>query len=582
MLEEKIIERVHSALEDFKQPVFITDGYYFNQYEALNQIALYSFGKFKTGDTDSQGNHKYFFQIGNPICRNSSKQINVDTKDIRIYDKYGGNRINAMICDRYMQDFMNFNGTGLLLNRLSDGLPRWGSVVWKWENDEIRQIKIDNLIFDPAVNNIENKFDIRSSYVIEKHYMQTYEFEKMKENGWDAEKIDEALLDLRKQRENGKSGGELLVYEVHMELPNSYFEDEAKGYSYYRFYMVGNDADRKVSVEKERILFHNKEKKMPYKKIDYITVDGRALGLGEMESQFDTQIRVNVMKNEKASSMLLGAKTVFTTSDDTVERNIVQQTLNGDILKVKTGLVPVNVDTRNLNAYAQEEGSWLSQSRSIANSFEAVTGEQVNTNTPWKSYNKMNEEGSKFFAGVKQNMGLFIRECFKEWLLPKFEKHIKSNIGEVFEIVNPDLISIIQNKIVEDGVRDFMVSSVLETGFFPSLQEIEAFKETSKQKNGRSVKVKISESLLDFEKELDIDITGESKKDNLDNKMLLVQMISQNPQSLQDPQVKRLVDSALEDMGINYNTFNPYETAPVQQNGGQLATQEVDPNQLTE
>jgi hypothetical protein len=367
-----------------------------------------------------------------------------------------------------------------------------------------------------------------------------------------------------------------------MELPNSYFEDGAKGYSYYRCYIAGNDTDRKVSLARERVLFWNKEKRMPYKKIDYITIDGRALGLGETESQFDTQIRMNVMKNEKASSMLLGSKTIFTTTDDTVERNIIQQTLNGDIMKVKSGLTPVNVDTRNLSAYAQEEGSWQAQSRMIGNSFESITGEQLNTNTPWKSYNKMNEEGGKFFAGVKENMGLFIRECFKEWLLPKFEKHIKANVGEMFEIINPDLIMLIQNKLVEDDVQKYMVSSVLETGFFPSTQEIEEFKASKKQKNGRALSIQISEELLDFDKDLDIDITGESKKDNLDNKMLLVQMLSQNPQALADPAVKRLVDSALEDMGLSYNVYNPYSVAPVQQNGGELSKQNVDLKQLNQ
>jgi len=582
MLEEKIIERLHSALHDFEQPVNITDGYIFNQSTTLNQIALYSFSKFQSGDTDSQGNHKYFFNIINPICRNSTKQIDIDTKDIRVTDVVGDSRLNAMIYDAYLKDWMRHNGTGLLLNRLSEGLPRWGSVIWKWENDEIRQVKIDNLIFDPAVNNIENKFDIRSSYIVEKHYMQTFELEKMKDSGWDAEKIEETLDDLRKQRANGKAGGEILVYEVHMELPNEYFEDGAKGYSYYRCFIVGNDIDRKISVEKEQILFYNKEKKMPYKKIDYVTIDGRALGLGEAESQFDTQIRMNVMKNEKASSMLLGAKTIFTTSDDTVERNIIQQTLNGDIMKVKSGLVPVVTDTRNLSAYAQEENSWMGQSRTISNSFESITGEQMATNTPWKSYNKMNEEGGKFFAGVKENMGLFIRECFKEWLLPKFEKYIKSNIGELFEIINPDLITLIQNKLTEDEVQKYITTSVIDTGFFPSMQELEAFKATIKQKNGRSLRVKISEELLDFDKDLDIDITGESKKDNLDNKMQLVQMISQNPQALQDPSVKRLVDSALEDMGLSYNVFNPYAVAEVQPNGGQMPTQNVDLTKLNQ
>lgn len=581
MEEAKIIERLHSALNDFEQPVYITDGFYFNQYETLNQITLYSFSKFKTGDTDSQGNHKFFFNVVNPICRNATKQIDIDTKDIRIVDTNGNNRIKSLIYDTYLKDWMKLQGTGLLLNRLSDNLPRYGSVVWKFENGEIKQIKLENLIFDPAVNSIENVFDIRSSYVIEKKYLQTFELEKMIDAGWDAEAINDVLDEFRKRRENGKVGGEILIYEMHIELPNAYFTEGATGYSYYRIFIAGNDKKKDFSLSKERILFYNKENKMPYKKVDYVTIDGRALGLGEVESQFDTQIRMNVMKNEKASSMLLGSKTIFTTADDTIERNIIQQTLNGDIMKVKSGLVPVVTDTRNLSAYAQEESSWMAQSRQISNNFESITGEQMATNTPWKSYNKMNQEGAKFFSGVKENMALFIRECFKEWLIPKFEKYIKANSGQLFEIIDPDLITIIQNKLIEDKIGDYLSDTVFNTGFFPSTQDIDNMRNSLKAKQGRSVTVKIEEDLANFDKDIDIDITGEAIRDNLDNKMLLVQMLSQNAQALQDPVVKRLVDSAMEDMGLSLNIFNPYATTPQQQNGGNVASQQVNLKELT-
>ena len=581
MEEAKIIERLHSALNDFEQPVYITDGFYFNQYETLNQITLYSFSKFKTGDTDSQGNHKFFFNVVNPICRNATKQIDIDTKDIRIVDTNGNNRIKSLTYDNYLKDWMKLQGTGLLLNRLSDNLPRYGSVVWKFENGEIKRIKLENLIFDPAVNSIENVFDIRSSYVIEKKYLQTFELEKMIDAGWDAEAINDVLDEFRKRRENGKVGGEILIYEMHIELPNSYFIEGAKGYSYYRIFIAGNDAKKDFSLSKERILFYNKENKMPYKKVDYVTIDGRALGLGEVESQFDTQIRMNVMKNEKASSMLLGSKTIFTTADDTIERNIIQQTLNGDIMKVKSGLVPVVTDTRNLSAYAQEESSWMAQSRQISNNFESITGEQVATNTPWKSYNKMNQEGAKFFSGVKENMALFIRECFKEWLIPKFEKYIKDHSGRLFEIIDPNLITIIQNKLIEDKIGDYLSDTVFNTGFFPSTQDIDNMRNLLKAKQGRSVTVKIEEDLANFDKDIDIDITGEAIRDNLDNKMLLVQMLSQNAQALQDPVVKRLVDSAMEDMGLSLNIFNPYATTPQQQNGGNVASQQVNLKELT-
>ena len=297
--KDKIIARLHSALQDYEQPVYITDWYNTNQKEILNQITLYSFSQFKSWNQDSQWNHKYFFNIVNPICRNATKQIDIDTKDIRVVDISWQNRLKSLVADELLHGWMRTQGISLLLNRLSEWLPRYGSVIWKYENNDIKQVKIDNLIFDPAVNNVEKKFDIRSSYVIEKKYLNTFELEKMKDAGWDADNIDKVLTEYRKQQEGGKVGGEILVYEFHIELPDNFFVKDAKGYSYYRVFIAGNDLDRNINIGEEYILFYNKEKKIPYKKIDYVTIDGRALGLGEVESQFDTQIRFNVMKNEK-------------------------------------------------------------------------------------------------------------------------------------------------------------------------------------------------------------------------------------------------------------------------------------------
>ncbi len=187
----------------------------------------------------------------------------------------------------------------------------------------------------------------------------------------------------------------------------------------------------------------------------------------------------------------------------------------------------------------------------------------------------------KFFSGVKENMALFIRECFKEWLIPKFEKYIKANSGQLFEIIDPNLITIIQNKLIEDKIGDYLSDTVFNTGFFSSTQDIDNMRNSLKAKQGRIVTVKIEEDLANFDKDIDIDITGEAIRDNLDNKMLLVQMLSQNAQALQDPVVKRLVDSAMEDMGLSLNIFNPYATTPQQQNGGNVASQQVNLKELT-
>lgn len=123
---------------------------------------------------------------------------------------------------------------------------------------------------------------------------------------------------------------------------------------------------------------------------------------------------------------------------------------------------------------------------------------------------------------------------------------------------------------------------MIKSGFYPTAQELENMRNSIKSQQGRNVSISIDESLLDFTKDIDIDVTGEALQDNLDNKMNLVQMLSQNMQALADPTIRRLVDSALEDMGISYKVFNPYELSQKPQNGAQVSNQIVNANQLNQ
>lgn len=561
MLKEqnKVIEYLRSAIDDFDQPVNITKSYDFNQSETINLITLYTFSQFETGHVDELGNYKYFYNIINPAVANAVKNIDIDTKHLLIKPKYSKDRLKAMLFNEASRNWMKNAHMSFLLNRFGEELPRYGSVIWKLTGDKIEQLKLDNVIFDPAVNNIPGSYDLRSPYIIEKIYLQPHELEKMSTKGWDKELVDKVLNEFRELKAHNASYHEILIYELHAEFPKAFF-GEGEGYAFYRVYVSSMPNDDQLDKERldtiQNVLYYNQEDKMPYKKIDFLTVIGRGLGLGVPETLFDAQLRMNVLENEKAVSMLLGSKTIFTTPDDIIERNIMTDVLNGDIVKSRGGLQAVQTDTRNLSAYAQVENTWGQQIRLLANMFEVTTGEQQKTNTPFKSTALLNEEASKFFVGVRENMGIFLAEVFNDWLFPIIAKDLKTNKGEYFEILNEDVVLLLQDALVDKGTRMYTKNTLLSTGFFPTEDELNRQKDKILKKVGNTFEVEYNEWIDGFEKELYVDATGESYMDNLENKMNLIQSMSQNIDAFSNPTLEALTDSALEDMGINYNVLN--------------------------
>lgn len=553
MDKEKLKSIITNAETNNSGEVEITQNYTFNQEDTINLITLYTASKFQTGDIDPYTKQKkYFFNIVNSACMNVTKNIDIDTKNINIKAKKLKDRDRAMVFNQMLKKYFKEDGFGTLLNKSAESLPKYGSIIWKWENNGLKLLNINNCLFEPGVNCVDNDYHIRSSYFIEKHYVQPDELKKMTIKGWKKDAVEKVLNAFKLAKINNKKVGDILVYELHQNLPDSWLADkevpiENDTWNFYRIYMVTETSGLDVN----EVLYYNIEKEMPYSMMSYRIIEGRSLGLGVVEELFDAQMRMNEMKNQKASAMLLGAKTIFTTADDTIEKNVVKQMLNGDIIKARSGLVPVQTDTKNLGAYQQEEASWMDNARALSNRLESLTGENMPTNTPYKSLQRLNLEGSKFFDFVRENFGLFIKYNLEKFVLPQAKKAFKK--WEIFDLFDLDVIAQIYENRINKEIEKAYYDTIDKYGVVPTADDIAIAKKAWMERKPTQLTINIDDELLTFDYTLDIDITGESIVDNLDNKINLIQSLSQNAQALQDPNIKNLYDSAAEDMGVDKN-----------------------------
>ena len=530
----KIVEQLNKYLADYKEEVDITDNHKFNLKETINKIELYNASKFKSGDSDSQGNHKYFENISNPQCGNATKNIDLDRKDIEVHAENGKDRLKAMIYNNELKYWMRKANTGVLLNKIVENLPKYGSIILKKVGKDIKMIPLKFIILDPAVSNLDNDFDIKSSYIVQEHNYNIRDLEKEKK--WDKKKIEIIVDKLRKSREN-----EIAVYEVYAEMENANIKGvSGKGYSLAMAVVCDDET-----------LYTHKIKKFPYKKVDYLTIEGRALGLGVIEMLFDPQRRWNEMCNQKALSMKLGAKHIYQSRDTTVASNIMTDLLDGEILKVNSEITPISTEERNLGAYSQEENKLMGVVRSLANAFEIMTGESLPSRTPFRLGALMEQNAGKLFDFIRENLSLFLEEVINEWVLPQFNAGVVKE--HIFELYDAKTIRLIVEKDINRRLNIAIKDYVISSGEYPTKEEVDMLKETLMSQHNDTEFVKMIEGYLDFDKTLIVDITGESSKRivELESMTNFMQLLGQNPVLTQDPQYRPMMEEIAGKIGIN-------------------------------
>ncbi len=544
------ISRLQTYLSDYEESVTISKGNDFNLKDTIEKIELYRASKFMSGDRDSQSNKKFFFNILNPQCGNATKNIDIDRSNIRVVAENGDDYVKSMIYTAELKQWMKDSKFGTLLNKVSEFLPVYGSVILKKVGNDVKFIPIKSLKFDPAVSSKEASYDIQSPYVIEEHHMQPDEIEKMSK--WDKEAVKE-VTDFFREKQEANKITDALVYEFYAEFPNEELGLSGKGYSKGVKYIAYGEYvdDKKKSQIFSRTLFAKKVDKFPYKKLDYFRIEGRALGLGVIEMGFDMQYRWNEMANQKAVSMKLSSKHLFQTRDDTVEDNIMSDLLDGDILKVRSEITPIATEERNLGAYSQEERNIMDVLRSNTNAFEVLTGESLPSGTPFRLGAMLNQNAGKLFEFIRENLGLFLEEVITEWVLPEFEK--MANVEHIFELYDNDTIELIVERDVNRRLNEAIKKYVIANGTPPTKQEVEIIKEHEMSKRKDVQFIKIIKGYLKFDKTLRVDPTGEQsntvqKVESLSN---FIQLLAQNPQAMQDPRMKKMLEKLAEEVGLS-------------------------------
>lgn len=541
-----------------------------SQYETLNKIDAYLNSKHITGEQDSLGRDKPFFNIVTAARNIWFRATDIDRKNIKIRPTASAQDLEAFLATVRLQDWMRRNNFGQFLNDWGLGLASYGSIISK----HVEQGGQLHSIVVPWSRVISDTVDFDNNPVIEKLYLTPAQL--LKRKGYD-QKIVKALLlarqgrkDLDRQRKDNKADY-IELYEIHGELPKSFLTGKEKDDNEFvqQMQVITFMASTGKSDFDDYVLVKGKEAKSPYQKDDLIKLDGQTLSIGAVQNLFEAQWMMNHSAKAIKDQLDLTSKLIFQTSDG----NFVGQNA---LSSIETGDILIHADNKPLTQIANRADitalqSFAAQWKTLGNEINGISEAMMGSNQPagsaWRQTEALLQESHSLFELMTENKGLAIEKMLRTYIIPFVKKGMNNadEIGAILDSYNLTKIDsmFIKAQAIKRG-NDQMKAHALSPDFIqgePAPQaDYQAHakdvqSELSQQGNQRFFKPSDvpdktwQELFQDLEWDLEVDITGE-QKDNQSvmetlNTVLKI-FTTATPEQLNNPNFKLVFNKLLE------------------------------------
>lgn len=547
----EIGKEIRNNVLSFYQPVSMPGGWMFDHVDTLKYNHLYYYGKFSTGNKDAQGYYKFFSNITKPACDIATKFVDLDTSNFLLIPE-GGSDTNAMytwMMQRDLRTFLKTSGFAKTMNTIAQEFPK-GHVVLKKTKNGFSKVPIVSMRLDPAAQYLEK------SWHAELHIMTLAEIE---EAGWDIEEL--------KQRPAAQ--GTYNIYETYVKEGTKWrriilggLHDVNGGSSSQR--TAESQINEGMTFLPPVVLDDIKVDRTPYRELKWEDVEGRWLGFGFPEYLKDNQIAENETENLERKALILKGLQLYQTNDEEVEgKNVITDTLNGDILVTTDQILPVAKDNADLSAYNNARGSNQSSIERKTFTTDITTGANLPSRTPLGVANLQASLATSFFEFKQENFGLFLKDLVWDDVIPDFKKKTDKQRAQDFLRTDEDRKKM-EDYLIELKKWEYRSNYIDKTGFTPTLEEIDRI--ASKVKEDISGKENLTITLgsrvyRDAKNRLDVVITGESIDVSAKSSILQIalQTLSNNPAIIQNEATRAVF---LKFMALGGYTLNDLNIPP--------------------
>jgi hypothetical protein len=543
----------------------------FNLYENNEKIDAYLNSRHISGDKDSKGRDKPFFNIVTSAVNIWYRATDIDRKNIEILTKKSGKTFEAFLLNLLVQDWMRREGFGQFLNDWGRSLVRYGSSVVKFieKGDRLHceVIPWNRLVIDTI--------DFNNGYKIEKLYLTVAQLRQRANYDRDqVESLENALKsreDLAGNRKDNMSDY-VELYEVHGEMPLSYLTGKEEDDDTYvqQMHVVSYVAKSDGTVD-DFTLFKGKEARDPYMITHLIKEDGRATGIGAVEHLFQAQWMVNHSILSIKNVVDVTSKVIFQTSDPSFTgKNALTKIESGDIMVYKENnpLTQINNTSNDITALQNFANQWKAIGQEITSTPDSLMGNTAPSGTAWRQIEALQTEAHSLFEIMVENKGFYIEQMMKEYVIPFVKKSLSSK-KEVSVILDQNNIERIDTMYIKsEAIRranDKVVKQMLDNAGkkledmqVPEQPDIQAEMDTIQQSLSQAGAQRFlkpseidektwKEVFKDMDEDVIINVTGESVdiQNTVTTLTTVLKTIATNPAILQDKNAKLIFNKIL-------------------------------------
>lgn len=551
-------------MERYNQPIIILEGLYFSQKDQLKVSEFYSNSKYLQGDTDEMGRVKPFYNIVNFRVTLAKVATDLDIKDFQLTSDNPTQQVQAMLLNRENFEWMKESNFSKFLNEFTLNRAKYGGVLIK-KTMEKGELKISVVDWR---NVYTDQMDIINNPITEVHYMTPLELQKKKGkwNGIDKLMKEIELYNSKCKRKNQlihrlevfETRGEFTKAELKESLKQEVADSDLWNYS-EQVYFTTSVGD------KDLVLFAEETKEKVYKYLSWEEMPGRALGRGVIEDSEQAQIWMNHAVINENNAMDLAGKVAMKTNSTEIGDNILEVD-NGKIFKLGANedINTLQLVPSALGQFQAQINRWRDQVDNATNAYDANTGEQPPSGTPYSQTVFLSQVASRPYDFRIEQAGIFFQEVFKDWIFPYLKRKLYKEHILVTDFTEEEL-KVIDKAFIKFANKSF-IDKMLEQPMgaeAPTQENYNEFlKEIMSDVKGKGAKryIKIPEGFFDdAEVKSTLTISNETK-----NKAIILQSLSSILQTviasydpntkkfavLEDPKLSKIFGSILEMSGV--------------------------------
>jgi hypothetical protein len=490
--------KLSEELDDFKRTKIKVGGsaedqvkgYEFSQADTVNLVEYVVGSRFSDSELDSTGQRKVYLNSSVFRADVASKQIDIDVKDIALIPDDSASDYGCVVARKMLKRWAKDTGLGEQLNEMVERFPTYGTVVLKKRGKEYDLVPIQKLRNQQDADSLD-----KASYVIIEHKLKYWEAAAMPD--WDLSGLECAWDE------------DIVVMERYGRVPVAFLGRDGEEHDSVDTvsFIARSKKGRKVD---SALLFIEEITERPFEEVHWKRRQGRWLGVGEIEQNFENQKARNYIFNLRLRSAMWASKQIYQSTDDSLAKNLVSEVRDGDVMRIEPNgqITKVNVGSQALADYNAIDQSVEDNANQKSFTFEVATGESLPSGTPFRLGVMMSQAVNSHFALKREKLALFIKRWLYAAVLPAFEKDLDAESLEYFAVGQEGYEDLV-NAVADARVAAFVKDSAIKRGRIPSQAEQAQYREQIMALKGFEIKV-LKDAVKNLKYSVDIVITGES------------------------------------------------------------------------